>query len=199
MLNGQVDWLGTIMDEHPLADMFGDSPDVVLDPVDYHTAIYEGQVYTVGENGTLDRAVVDHPGWKESRDSTGGGAIFDAEGNLVAQLQPGDRVGQMDDGRIVVTDVSGLTVNRLVDDSLAPQFSLWDRTPAANPHSFTAYLEGAGAALSAAQQQGIATQLDGLNLGNTDELSFITLSSGSTLIQNADGDVVGEIQQGGPR
>ena len=56
--------------------------------------------------------------------------------------------------------------------------------------------KAAGADLSTAQQQGIANQLDGLNLGNTDDLSFITLSTGSTLIQNADGDVAGEIQQG---
>jgi hypothetical protein len=65
-----------------------------------------------------------------------------------------------------------------------------------NPYDFGNYLDGAGANLSASQQQGLAMQLDSLNLGGTGDLSFITLPGGSTtLIQNADGDIVGEIQQ----
>ena len=215
---------------------YGGNPDTLTDPVGYETVIYNGNTYTVSPRGTLDRAVPGHSDWTESRDSTGGGVIMDDQGNTLAQLLPGDRVGRMDDGRIVVNDIDGRVVNRVVDETAGEGFY----TPAppivqppsdphvpadtagtgtgadgdtdtatdaggggspnpapesANPYSYTNYLGGAGANLSPTQQAGLAAQLDALNLGGEGALSFITLPGGATLIQNADGEIVGEINQ----
>ncbi len=69
--------------------------------------------------------------------------------------------------------------------------------PEPNPYSYsyTAYLSGAGANLIPTQQTALAAQLDALNLGGEEALSFITLPGGATLIQNLDGEIVGEINQ----
>jgi hypothetical protein len=55
------------------------------------------------------------------------------------------------------------------------------------------YLNTQGSALSSAQQDALASQLDKLNLGGESALSIYTLPSGGALIANADGDIVGEI------
>lgn len=64
-----------------------------------------------------------------------------------------------------------------------------------NDYSYTNYLNAAGASLNASQQTGLATALDSLHLGGEGALSFITLPGGGTLIQNVDGEIVGEINQ----
>ncbi|MDP3799735.1 MAG: tandem-95 repeat protein [Polaromonas sp.] len=64
-----------------------------------------------------------------------------------------------------------------------------------NDYSYTNYLNAAGASLNASQQTGLATALDSLHLGGEGALSFITLPGGGTLIQNVDGEIVGEISQ----
>jgi len=65
----------------------------------------------------------------------------------------------------------------------------------ANTNSFGAYLQGQGADLSPAQQDALAIQLDGLNLGGAADLGFHSLPGGGVLISNADGDIVGEINR----
>ncbi len=67
--------------------------------------------------------------------------------------------------------------------------------------SYTHYLTTTGASLTPAQQDALAHQLQGLNLGDTSnlsfsDLSFITVPGGSTVIANADGEIVGEISSG---
>ncbi len=61
-------------------------------------------------------------------------------------------------------------------------------------NNYTHFLNTTGAALSPAQQDALASQLQSLNLGGTDALSFITLPGGSTVIANMDGDIVGEVR-----
>ena len=70
-------------------------------------------------------------------------------------------------------------------------------SPAPNPNSYTAYLQSQGTALTPKQQDALASQIDQLKLGSSDDLSFYRLPDGSTLIANADGDLVGEL--GAPR
>jgi hypothetical protein len=65
--------------------------------------------------------------------------------------------------------------------------------PETTPNSYTTYLNTHGAALSPQQQDALARQLDNLNLGGASDLSFYPLPDGSTLIANADGDLVGEL------
>ena len=62
-------------------------------------------------------------------------------------------------------------------------------------NTFSHYLDTQGNALSSAQQTALATQLDKLGLGGEGALSFYSLPSGGALIANADGDIVGEINQ----
>ena len=64
-----------------------------------------------------------------------------------------------------------------------------------NDYSYINYLNAASASLNASQQIGLATALDSLHLGGEGALSFITLPGGGTLIQNVDGEIVGEINQ----
>ena len=60
-----------------------------------------------------------------------------------------------------------------------------------NPYSFDDYLQGAGAALSPAQQAALAAALGDLGTGGLD---FVTLpGGGGTLMTNADGEVIGEL------
>ncbi|MEO8120222.1 MAG: hypothetical protein ABI606_13015, partial [Rhodoferax sp.] len=200
-------------------------------PVALHQLDIDGQTYAVNANGTLQRPVAGNPGWVELRDSTGGGVIVDRDGEVVAQLQPGDRVGMMDDGRITINDNAGSSVNRTVDETQAGAFyqhmgsdavfnaaanSTSNQPPASveyvpnapetitdastqntaipsNPNNFSAYLSGPGASLTPAQQDALATQLDGLGLGGDANLSFYALPDGGVLIGNAEGDIVGEI------
>lgn len=63
------------------------------------------------------------------------------------------------------------------------------------PQDLQTYLSGPGASLSAAQQEALGTQLGRLGLGAVDgsTLSLHTLPSGSALLANADGDIVGEV------
>ena len=64
-----------------------------------------------------------------------------------------------------------------------------------NTNTFTHYLDTQGDALTTAQQDALAAQLDQLNLGSDKSLSFYTLPSGGALIANAEGHIVGEITQ----
>ncbi|NBW79822.1 MAG: hypothetical protein EBR27_12550, partial [Betaproteobacteria bacterium] len=82
----------------------------------------DGKTYTITPKDTMERPVPGNPGWVELRDSTGGGVILDGEGAVIAQLQSGDRVGMMDDGRITVNDSNGRYVNRIIDEAQADVF-----------------------------------------------------------------------------
>ncbi|MES2191634.1 MAG: cadherin-like domain-containing protein [Pseudomonadota bacterium] len=174
-----------------------DTPKPFAKKVDYETVDLDGQVYEANPNGTLERRILDHPDWLESRDSTGGGIITDRQGNTIALLQKGDLLGHMDDGRISINAINGETVNRIVDEAFASSFvspAPQTTTRVIDPaNSYTKYLNTAGANLTHAQQDALHQQLQSLNLGRTDALSFITLSGGSTVITNMDGEIVGEI------
>lgn len=92
------------------------------EPVALNQIERDGQTYTANPNGTIERPVAEHPGWVELRDSTGGGVILDRDGAVMAQLQPGDRIGMMDDGRITINDSNGNSVNRTVDETQSGAF-----------------------------------------------------------------------------
>ena len=62
-----------------------------------------------------------------------------------------------------------------------------------NANTLENYLKTEGATLTPKQQDALAAQLDQLNLGGDNALSFYTLPNGGTLIANADGEIVGEI------
>jgi hypothetical protein len=68
-----------------------------------------------------------------------------------------------------------------------------DTSAHANTNTLNNYLDTQGNALSSAQQDALATQIDKLGLGGEGDLSFYSLPNGSALIANADGDIVGEI------
>jgi hypothetical protein len=68
-------------------------------------------------------------------------------------------------------------------------------TASRDTNTFTTFLETQGSNLTPAQQNALATQLDKLNLGGEGDLSFYSLPNGGTLIANADGDIVGEINR----
>ena len=63
-------------------------------------------------------------------------------------------------------------------------------------NTFELYLNSQGKDLNEAQQQALAEQLNSLNLGGGEAaLSFYPLPTGSTVIANADGEIVGEIKR----
>ncbi|WP_395057389.1 cadherin-like domain-containing protein [Polaromonas sp.] len=133
---------------------------------------------------------------------------MDDQGYTVAQLHPGDRVSMMDDGRIVVNDVEGKTVSRLVDETAASVFftpvttaqppnptdpSSADATNGAD-HQSDNYLNVIDIPAPA-----LANQFAGGNLGGAygagqlmgfDVLPF---NKDSSFLTNTDGDIVGEI------
>ncbi len=69
--------------------------------------------------------------------------------------------------------------------------------PEPNPNSLSSYFQSQGTALTPKQQDALASQINQLKLGSSDDLSFYRLPDGSTLIANADGDLVGQL--GAPR
>ena len=69
--------------------------------------------------------------------------------------------------------------------------------PEPNPNSLSSYFQTQGAALTPKQQDALTSQINQLKLGSSDDLSFYRLPDGSTLIANADGDLVGQL--GAPR
>ena len=70
-------------------------------------------------------------------------------------------------------------------------------TPEPNPNNLSSYFQTQGAAVAPKQQDALASQINQLKLGSSDDLSFYRLPDGSTLIANADGDLVGQL--GAPR
>jgi hypothetical protein len=128
--------------------------------------------------------------------------IIDAFSNIdTSQVGPGVQYADAGNGG-VVSDAGGGSSSAGGDSaSCLPPDSAGNAqtTPetVANPNSYTAYLSGAGASLSPAQQDALATQLDTLGLGGADgagALSFYPLPGGGVLIGNADGDIVGELR-----
>ncbi len=71
------------------------------------------------------------------------------------------------------------------------------QTQEPNPNSLSSYFQTQGEALSPKQQDALTSQINQLKLGSSDDLSFYRLPDGSTLIANADGDLLGEL--GAPR
>ncbi len=157
-------------------------------PAGYQTVVVGGQTYEVSPNGTINRQLPGHPGWTESRDSTGGGLLLDWYGNAVAQLQPGDKVGQMDDGRILIQDAAGKSVNRAVDETCTSAFV----TQPITDSSFR---------VADVQTSALVGHFTGSNTGgayNAGQLAgfdVMPLNERTSLLVNADSDIAGEINR----
>lgn len=180
-------------------------------PTSYRTVEVNGQTYELSANGTLDRKLPGQPAWTESRDSMGGGVIMDAEGTVIAELLPGDRVGMMDDGRIVINDIAGAAVNRIVDESVAGAFVEVGAGPVrpASPedvgdpslsinavngadHQSDNYLNEIDLPLPELARL-FAANPGAFGAGQVGDLDILPFNDNSSFLTNADGDIAGEM------
>jgi hypothetical protein len=194
MLAGKGGWIETVREQNPITwfDNSDETPSTTVShpevrtPTNVETFTYNGNIYTLGILGTLDRKIPGYADWTESRDSTGGGVITDGQGNTIAQLQPGDKVSQMDDGRITINDDAGKAVNRTVDETFANAFV----TPSHSDTSFNATdLHSSDLA-----NYFIGDQNSGAyGVGQLAGFDVLPFNENSSFLVNADGDITAEI------
>ncbi|MFM6992383.1 MAG: cadherin-like domain-containing protein [Rhodoferax sp.] len=152
--------------------------DPAIHPVAFRQVQIGGVDYDIDASGAYKRNL---PGgdveWRDP--ATREGVIADSHGAPKQHLSPSERVELSDNAQGYATvPVHGGGNTPRADTSV---------------YSFSAYLQTQGEALNTNQQIALAGQLDSLNLGDVQSLSYYTLPDGSALIANVDGDLVGQI------
>ena len=153
----------------------------------------EGAIYEFTADGNLRREIPGPASLTEVRDASGTACVYDRDNRRIATLGADERLTSADDGslRVVRPDGGSQALINVVPH-LEPEALLPPEIPAApRLPGFADYLSNNQ--LTPIQQTALAAELARQNLGSGADLTFIGMPDGSTLVQNADGDIVGQL------